>query len=335
MPHRTDPRHFQNPARFPVAFCRIPGVAPLVQSSGMHFWRFARMAVFLLTFATAADEGADARAVFQRTCAICHGTEGEGWPAKNGPTLRQTEWVTGDADRLIRITLDGLALRIPLLNGTHYGAMPGVRDQLTDEEISGVITLIRGSWGNKATPVNSQRVAAVRAASPPRVRPWTAAELGLSAAPKLGPNDEALEPPDPFAAAGFKTYQAICQNCHQPTGRGIVTLDGHGFPPLRDSEFVNGSPSRLIRIVLGGLQGDVTVNDKAFKELMPAWQAALSDEQAAQVLTFVRQAWSNLARPIRTEEVRQLRAESVARGGIPWTLADLDRAERGLAPEQR
>lgn len=114
---------------------------------------------------------------------------------------------------------------------------------------------------------------------------------------------------------------------------GIVTQDGHGSPPLRDSDFVKGSPSRLIRVVLGGLQGDIIVKGQTFSEVMPAWQAALDDEQVAQVLTFVRQAWSNHEPPIRTEQVRELRAESVARGGVPWSAKELDAA--GLSPETK
>ena len=38
---------------------------------------------------------------------------------------------------------------------------------------------------------------------------------------------------------------------------GIVTQNGHESPPLRDSDFVKGSPSRLIRVVLDGLQGEI------------------------------------------------------------------------------
>lgn len=280
-----------------------------------------------------AAEPETGRSVYLRACALCHGDEGEGWREKNGPTLRQTDWVTGDANRLIRITLSGLYLRIPLKNGTHYGSMPGHRKQLSDLEIAAVLTYVRQAWGNQAPGITEAEVRALRPEAESRDWPWKAADFGLEARAVLGRNGEALEPPDPFAAAGFKTYVAICQNCHQPDGMGIVTQDGHGYPPLRDSDFVKGSPSRLIRVVLGGLQGDIIVKGQTFSEVMPAWQAALDDEQVAQVLTFVRQAWSNHEPPIRTEQVRELRAESVARGGVPWSAKELDAA--GLSPETK
>jgi mono/diheme cytochrome c family protein len=300
------------------------------------FSRLALLGVLILAgLRLAAAEPPAGRAVYLRACAHCHGAEGEGWREKNGPTLRQTDWVTGDADRLIRVTLSGLFQRIPLKNGTHYGSMPGHRAQLDDGEIAAVLTYLRQAWDNQAPPVPAARVAALRPEANSRQRPWTAAEFGLEAKPKLGKNGEALEQPDPFAAAGFKVYEAICQNCHQPDGRGIVTEDGHGYPPLVDSDFVNGPPPRLIRVVLGGLQGDIMVRGKRFSEVMPPWHAALDDQQVAQVLTFIRQSWSNLAPPIRPEQVGQLRAESVARSGVPWTAKELEQvaaAGAGAAP---
>lgn len=263
------------------------------------------------------------RSVYSSACAHCHGQEGEGWPEKNGPTLRGTDWVTGDVDRLIKVTLGGLYLRIPLKNGTHYGAMVGVKDTLADEQVANVLTYIRQAWGNQAGSILPDRVATLRPIVNKRSRPFTSADFGLKPEPKLGPAGEALEPPDPFAAAGFKVYQATCLNCHQANGLGIVTPDGHGYPPLAGSEFVTGSPRRLIRIVLGGMQGPVVVKGKTFSEVMPPWHGALTDLQIAQVLTFARQAWNNLAPRISETMVHELRAESESREGVPWAQQEL------------
>lgn len=52
--------------------------------------------------------------VYESVCATCHHSDGSGWHEKNGPTLIGAEWVTGDASRLIRLTLSGLYKRIPL-----------------------------------------------------------------------------------------------------------------------------------------------------------------------------------------------------------------------------
>ena len=72
------------------------------------------------------------------------------------------------------------------------------------------------------------------------------------------------------------------------------------YPPLDGSEWVNGDPERVIRIVLYGLKGDVHVEGHLFNAAaMPVFgQVAQSaynwnDEKVAAVLTYVRQAWGN------------------------------------------
>ena len=192
-----------------------------------------RLLVALLGMASIPLRGAEpgsGRRVYQEACAHCHGAEGEGWREKNGPTLRNTEWVLGDAERLIRITLGGLYLRIFLKNGTHYGSMGGLKNQYTDQEVADLLTYVRQSWGNNAGPVDPAKVAKLRPEAVSRTLPYTAADFGLSSQPKLGPAGEALEPADPFAAAGFKLYQLICMSCHQPNGLGLVTEDGPASP---------------------------------------------------------------------------------------------------------
>ncbi len=283
------------------------------------------LTTFLPAFTCFADH--PGRAVYERSCAICHQSDGTGWREKNGPTLIHSEWVTGDADRLARITLGGLYQRIPLKNSTHYGVMPGLKDILNDQEIADALTYIRQAWGHQASPIESSNIARLRREANERPMPWTAQEFGLEVKNKLGPNGEALMPSDPFAAQGFKVYQMLCQNCHQPNGRGIVTSDGHGYPPLDGSEWVSGSPDRLVRIVLGGLQGKITVKGQPANDVMPPWGVMLSDDQTAQVLTFVRQAWTNQSPPVSPGLVRTLRPEIAKRAGNPWTLEDLNQAK--------
>jgi len=58
-----------------------------------------------------------------------------------------------------------------------------------------------------------------------------------------------------MAAFGKKQYLSACVTCHQPTGLGLPGV----YPTLAGSEWVNGSEERVIRIVLHGLTGKVTV----------------------------------------------------------------------------
>ena len=94
-------------------------------------------------------------------CAACHGQNGEGGPI--APPLAGSEWVTGPISNLIRIQLRGLQGAITVA-GKEYN-MPGGMAALsyqTDEQIAGVLTYIRNSFGNKASGVKPEMVAALR-----------------------------------------------------------------------------------------------------------------------------------------------------------------------------
>ncbi len=107
-------------------------------------------------------------------CGACHGQNGEGGPI--APPLAGSEWVTGPVSNLIRIQLRGLVGPITVA-GKEYN-MPGGMAALsyqTDEQIAGVLTYIRNSFGNKASAVKPEQVAALRSeVGKPQV---TAAEL--------------------------------------------------------------------------------------------------------------------------------------------------------------
>ena len=110
----------------------------------------------------AADEAG--QAAFVTTCAPCHQTDGSGMERLGAP-LRNSPWVLGQEDRLIRIVLNGLKgdLLMPPM-GT-----------LDDRQLAGVLTYIRGAWGHQAGPISPETVGRVRAASKGRQTPWTRA----------------------------------------------------------------------------------------------------------------------------------------------------------------
>lgn len=133
----------------------------------------------------------------------------------------------------------------------------------------------------------------------------------------------ALVPFDPAKEAfnkGLAVYnRPTCAPCHQPTGQGTPGL----FPPLAGAEWVlEKDPSRLIRIVLGGIQGPIQVKGAAFNNAMPPWGPTLNDEEIAHVLTYVRQAWGNDASAVTTEQVAKVRKDTASRAA-PWTAAEL------------
>jgi mono/diheme cytochrome c family protein len=120
-------------------------------------------------------------------------------------------------------------------------------------------------------------------------------------------------PTDP----GEQTYQTVCAACHQATGQGLPGA----FPPLAESEWVNGDAETMIRIVIAGLSGPVTVKGQTFNSLMPP-PPGLDDEKIAGVLTYVRTHFGNKAAKVEKADVASIRA-AIASRGKPWTAAEL------------
>jgi len=125
-------------------------------------------------------------------------------------------------------------------------------------------------------------------------------------------------------ARGQTVYMQVCFACHQPTGLGLPGM----FPPLAGSDWVAAkNPDRMIRMVLHGLTGPVTINGKPFATpapLMPPQGAALSDTQIADVLTYVRDAYGNKASAVTPEQVAAIREAEKTRTAM-WTEAELQK----------
>ena len=97
-------------------------------------------------------------------CVTCHQSNGKGLPDSGLPPLVKSSWVTGDPDRLIKLTLKGLMGPIEV-NGRKYpGQVPMTPFEylLNDDEIAAVLTFTRNSFGNKASAIQSSDIARVR-----------------------------------------------------------------------------------------------------------------------------------------------------------------------------
>jgi mono/diheme cytochrome c family protein len=119
---------------------------------------------------------------------------------------------------------------------------------------------------------------------------------------------------------GKAVFENVCALCHNTDGSG---KPGQG-PPFAGSEWVMGSPNRLIRIPLAGLTGPITVKGQSYNLSMLAMGAALSDEDLAAVLSYMRQSWGNKAAPVTPEQVKTVRAEVGSRSQ-PWTAEELNK----------
>jgi mono/diheme cytochrome c family protein len=105
----------------------------------------------------AASDGAK---VYQTNCSSCHQANGQGVPG-TFPPLAGNPVVTGDATKVIHIVKYGLNGKIDVKGTSYNGMMPAWGQQLSNGDIAAVVTYIRSSWGNSASPVTEAQVAAV------------------------------------------------------------------------------------------------------------------------------------------------------------------------------
>lgn len=117
------------------------------------------------------DRGA---VTFAQVCSTCHQTSGLGEPGK-APRLRQSPWVLGSEERLVRIVAQGLEGPLTLDGETWNMEMPAL--EVSDEELAAVVTYIRREWGHGADPVTPETVARIREQSADRATPWTVKDL--------------------------------------------------------------------------------------------------------------------------------------------------------------
>ncbi|HJV76220.1 MAG TPA: cytochrome c [Noviherbaspirillum sp.] len=103
---------------------------------------------------------------------------------------------------------------------------------------------------------------------------------------------------------GATLYEKHCADCHKASGEGTPPH----FPPLAGNRSITLSPpTNPIRAVLhGGYPPSTTGNPRPFG--MPPFVNILSDEEAAAVLSYIRNAWGNEAPMVSAAEVNRLRA---------------------------
>ena len=111
--------------------------------------------------APAAGAAVDGKAIFAAQCAACHQATGAGLPGVF-PPLDGSEWVHGDPRVLANILLHGVTGPITVKGNKYQGAMPAFA-QLSDAELAGIASFIRGNWSNKAEPLQAELFAKERA----------------------------------------------------------------------------------------------------------------------------------------------------------------------------
>lgn len=108
-----------------------------------------------------------------------------------------------------------------------------------------------------------------------------------------------------YMVEGEKVYTQHCLLCHQSNGSGVSGLN----PPLKGTEYVTGDQERLLKIMLNGSNVGLVVNGSTYSNAMPAF-GMLSDEDIANVTSYIRNSFGNSAESISAEEVRAVRTKT-------------------------
>jgi nitrite reductase (NO-forming) len=130
-----------------------------------------------------------------------------------------------------------------------------------------------------------------------RAQPNLAAVASAATAAKTG-----VLTLDDQVKAGQALFAGTCSTCHQPTGAGLPGV----FPPLAKSSILKATPKRIVEIALHGLTGPVTVNGNDYNSVMPP-MSQLTDDEIADIGTFVLNSWGNAGGRITKDEVTKAR----------------------------
>lgn len=111
------------------------------------------------------------------------------------------------------------------------------------------------------------------------------------------------EPVPDELQAGRMAYNTYCAACHQRDGKGAPGMN----PPLAGINLVTGNKTELINIILKGYDKPAKINGESYQNVMPPhnW---LTDQQIADVLTYIRKSWGNKADDVKSDEVAKVRS---------------------------
>jgi len=150
---------------------------------------------------------------------------------------------------------------------------------------------------------SAKLIGAEQAASPVGQTPVEG--YGAAPGPEAVPNI-ALTYPTPAGAvagpSGAAVFSQNCASCHSATGQGIPGA----FPRLAGNSYVTGDASKVVKTVLGGMNGPMAVGAAHFNGAMPAWKDKLSPAEVAAVVTYIRGSWGNKASAVTEAQVKAL-----------------------------
>ncbi len=184
--------------------------------------------------------------------------------------------------------------------------------------------VIAGSWLDNAAGAKIVSIAAANPIDEWSKGPIKTAEDRLSGTKEANVEEHPMPPIPNYLSKpeqqqfkrGHEIYfrDAHCATCHQADGKGLAPA----FPPLAASPWVAGDPDRLIKLTLHGLMGPFEVDGKKFDGLVPMtpFGGMLKDGEVADVLTYVRNSFTNKAPAVKESQVKAVREATQGQAGF-------------------
>ena len=104
---------------------------------------------------------------------------------------------------------------------------------------------------------------------------------------------------------GSQVYMARCSSCHGADGRGQAPW----IPPLAGATSMQVDAASSINVVLNG-SARIVANGLPDAYRMPPYRKQLTDQQAADVLNFIRTSWGNQGTEVKTKAVTDMREKT-------------------------
>lgn len=115
---------------------------------------------------------------------------------------------------------------------------------------------------------------------------------------------------------GLQLFRSICATCHGADGKGIENL----APPLKGSEYIDGSAKRLAAIILHGIGGPMSVGGKRYElnNEMPALlnNRSVSDQDIVDIIGFTQNAYAKEPKRISVADVKKMRLKKPEGTGV-------------------
>ncbi len=228
-------------------------------------------------------------------CSSCH--------TPRGIAMQEKALDSSDKDFLAGGELNGW--RVPPLRGMGHWSISEITDYLaggrnSTAAVAGEMTAVVANSTAHLTDADRQAIAAYLKSLP-----------GAPAAPRTAkPQTEARLTAARNLSEGERLYLDNCAACHMVSGQGAPRV----FPRLDGASVVDAdNPTALVHVILAGAQTPSTAAAPSVLP-MPGFASRLSDQDVAELASFVRGGWSNHAEAVSDKQVAKVRATLEAHG---------------------